>query len=509
VTSQISNPVFLQVEALTKAFGNVVANDHVNLDVRRGEIHCLLGENGAGKTTLAECLFGYYRPDSGTIRVRGQALRLSSPHDAIAARIGMVHQHFVLARRMSAVENIVVGTQTRGLALNLEAAERRVQGLCDRYGLGLDLRAPVRHLSVGEQQWVEILKALYLEAELLILDEPTAVLTPQESDDLLKAISEMRTQGLAVILITHKLREVMGFTDRVTVLRQGRVVRTVETARVSREELVEMMVGRSLSPRRREPASTSGEPILELRELSALGDDGGEALRGLTLGVRRGEIVGLAGVAGNGQAELYDVILGVRHVADGQVVIHGKDLTNASPASVMAQGVGSIPPDRIRQGLLMGFPIKLSLILGLHNTPPFRRGMALDYRAVDRFSRESIREYQVMAENGDQTTNTLSGGNLQRLILARELAQKPNVLIASSPTRGLDVAATEYVHQKLIELRDSGVGVLLISEDLDEILAVSDRVAIIYRGRILGEVSGADATRSQVGLLMAGFEGRG
>lgn len=505
MNSQAADSVILQVENQTKCFGDVVANDCICFDVRKAEVHCLLGENGAGKTTLAECVFGYYRPDSGTIRFKGKKLHLSSPRDAIEAGIGMVHQDFILAPPMSVIENIAVGTQSKGLILDLKHAYTRVQELCDEYGVELDLDAPVEQLPVGKQQWVEILKALFQSAELLILDEPTSVLTPQESDRLFTALIKMKKRGLSIVLITHKLREVMGFTDRVTVLRNGRVVGTVSTGEVTREDLVNMMVGRRVDFRVAKEVSAPEETVFELRDLYVLGDNGQEELSGLTLEVRRKEIYGLAGVAGNGQEELFDVVVGVRRAESGKVILDGEDITNLSPSDVIAKGVASIPPDRTRQGLLMGFPIKENLILGYHNRRPFRKGIELKYKEIERFAERAISEYELVASSGKQTVKTLSGGNLQRLVLARELSHNPRFLLASSPTRGLDVAATRYVHQRLVELRDSGVGVLLVSEDLDEILSVSDRIAVIYRGQIVDEFDSTEATRESVGLLMAGF----
>ncbi len=418
----------------------------------------------------------------------------------------MVHQHFALARQMTAVENIIVGLSSQGLGIGLKEASKKVQALCAEYGVTLDLHIPIRNLSVGQQQWIEIIKAMYLDVKLLILDEPTAVLTPQETENLLHVIAKMRANGLSVLLITHKLREVMDFTDRVTVLRHGRVVNTVVTAEVSREILIEMMVGHSLAVHKRLGPPCGGEPVLTLERLVAFGDDKREVVRGVDLQVRGGEIVGLAGVSGNGQAELFDVILGIRKAATGQVIINRREVTNKPTGLILKLGVACIPPDRMQQGLLMGFPIKQSLILGLQNSPPFRHGLTLNETEVRNFALRSLDEYQVVAESPEQITSTLSGGNLQRLILARELAHKPVLVIANSPTRGLDIAATQYVQERLLELRDSGVGVLLISEDLDEILSISDRVVVIYRGCIVGQLASSEASRSNIGLLMAGFE---
>lgn len=501
---QISEPI-LEVKNLTKRFGDLIAVNHVDFDVCKGEIRSLLGENGAGKTTLAECIFSYYRHDSGTIRFKGKELKLSSPRDAIGAGIGMVHQHFMLAPRMSVIENIAVATQTHGVILNLKDAYQRVQNLCQEYGIELDLEMQVQQLPVGKQQWVEILKALFAGVELLILDEPTAVLTPQETERLFTALLKMKAQGLSVVLITHKLQEILGICDRVTVLRHGRVIGTVNTAEVTREDLVNMMIGRQVDFFVSKDLAAPGKPILELCDLDVLGDNGHKALEGINLIVQQKQIVGLAGVAGNGQNELFDTILGQRRAASGKVILAGQEITNLSPGFITGHGVASIPPDRIKQGLLMEFPIKENLILGYQNRKRFRTGITLDYKKVETFTKQAIRDYQIEVQSGEQSVKTLSGGNLQRVILARELSNDPQFLIAYSPTRGLDVAATRYVHERLIGLRDSGLAVFLISEDLDEIMNLSDRIVVIYRGKIAGEFNAADADRPKIGLLMAGF----
>jgi general nucleoside transport system ATP-binding protein len=506
VTNGSEASILLEIENLTKRFGDVVANDRVSLTVRRGEVHCLLGENGAGKSTLAECLFGYFRPDSGTIRFKGKTLQSKSPRDAITAGIGMVHQHFMLAPKMSVIENIVVGTQTTGIIQEQDTARETLKKLCEDYGLDLDLDAKVVQLPVGQRQWVEILKALYLGVELLILDEPTAVLTPQESERLFETLAQMKEHGLSIILITHKLREVIGYTDQVTVLRHGKNVGTVNTAEVDRAELIHMMVGRTVDFKVEKTPADPGDPILELRGICVGPDDCPEVLSDVSLVVHRKEIIGIAGVAGNGQKELFDVILGLEEANRGKIFIGQEDVTNLNPQEIMSLGVATIPPDRIEQGLLMGFPIKESLILGLQHKAPFLQKGFLRNREIDQYAKQSINDYQIRATSGEQITGTLSGGNLQRVILARELSQDPQLLIASSPTRGLDVAAIRYVHERLVALRDAGLGVLLISEDLDEILNVSDRVAVIYRGSLVGEYDIDDADREQLGLAMAGFQ---
>lgn len=505
-----SEQVILQIENQTKRFANVVANEKINMQVSIGEIHCLLGENGAGKSTLAECLYGYYRPDSGHYTFKGKDFKPRSPRDAIDKGIGMVHQHFVLSPPMTVIENIVVGTEIDGIWLDIKGAGKKVTELCKKYGLDLDFEVTVGQLPVGKQQWVEILKALYVGVDLLILDEPTASLTPQEVEKLFDILQKMKSNGLSVILITHKLHEVMKISDRVTVLRKGKLVGTVNTKDVNREKLVSMMVGRPVSFLVDKDDQIPGQVILELCDLHILKDNGLDGVRDFSLSIREKEIVGLAGVAGNGQSELFDAIVGVRQLQSGQIILEGENISNASPEKVIKKGVASIPPDRITQGLLMGFPIKESLILGRHRIAPFRKGFELKYGIIDQFAEEAIMRYEILATSGDQIVKTLSGGNLQKVLLARELSHNPRFVVASSPTRGLDVGAMEFVHKRLVEMRDSGIGILLISEDLDEVFNVSDRIVVVYKGKARGFFDTKEATREGVGLLMAGFrEGDG
>ena len=505
-----TNQVILRIKNQTKRFANVVANEKINMQVHEGEIHCLLGENGAGKSTLAECLYGFFRPDSGNFIFKGKDYSPRSPRDAIEAGIGMVHQHFVLSPPMTVMENIVVGIESESIWLDLKSAGRKVDSLCQEYGLDLNLNAVVGQLSVGKQQWVEILKALYVGVDLLILDEPTASLTPQEVKKLFEILGKMKANGLSVILITHKLHEVMEISDRVTVLRKGKLVGTVTTKDVNREKLVNMMVGRAVSFQVTKKLLEPGQAVLELSDLHVLKDSGLPGINGFSLVVHKNEIVGLAGVAGNGQSELFDAIVGVRQLQKGQILLSGEDISNASPDKIIKKGIASIPPDRMTQGLLMGFPIKENLILGWHQSAPFRKGMQLQYGVIGQFAEQAIKDFEVAATSGEQIAKTLSGGNLQKVILARELSHDPRFVIASSPTRGLDVGAMEYVHKRLVELRDSGIGILLISEDLDEVFNVSDRIAVIYNGQVMGIFDANEATREGVGLLMAGFrEGAG
>jgi ABC-type uncharacterized transport system ATPase subunit len=497
----------LRVENLCKVYAHVVANDNVNLELKRGEIHCLLGENGAGKTTLIECIFGAYKPSSGKIYVKGRRVDLNSPKDAIELGIGVIHQNFVLVPPMSVIENILVGTRMLGLWMKRDQTSERVQALCQTYGISLNLNAAVADLSLGEQQWVEILKALYAEAEILILDEPTAVLTPQETDRLFDILRKMTRDGLSIILVTHKLREVIAISDRVTVLRRGQVVATVNTADVAVAELAHMMVGRDVGFHRDKVAiAASAKAVLELNEIRAYGDDGQLALTDISLQVRSHEILGLAGVGGNGQTELFDAIVGVRPLSQGSISIDGKDVTVKSPSARFRVGLASIAQDRIHQGLLMDCSVQENLILGLQHRSPFSIAGVLQRKAIEQFAQRSILSYEISTSGPKQRTGELSGGNLQKLILARELWQDIKCLVAGSPTRGLDVGAADFVHERLADLRDAGVGIFLISEDIDEVIGLSDRIAVIFEGRILGVFEALQITRQEIGLLMAGVE---
>lgn len=498
--------VLLRIEHLTKSFNGFVANDDISFDIHKGEVHCLLGENGAGKSTLSECIFGYFKPDSGKIFFKDQLLDLNSPREAIDAGIGMVHQHFILAEPMTVAENIVVGTAQKGIGTNVKQAAARLENLCRQYDLDLDPYAKISTLSVGQQQWVEILKALYVGIDLLILDEPTAVLTPQESDQLFSILKKMTAEGLAILLITHKLYEVLNLSDRVTVLRKGRLIATVETKDMNRDDLARMMVGRVIDFKVQKEELTPGDVVLDIRELHARRDNGVTALDGLSLSVRQREIVGLAGVAGNGQKELYDAVVGVLHATGGQIKLGEEEITHLAPSEICSRGLAGIPPDRLHEGLVLNFSVEENLMLGLHNQVNFRKLGMFNQPALDRFAKESIAEFDIAVQSPSQKAKGLSGGNLQKVILARELSQHPKCVIASSPTRGLDVGAMEYVHKKLVELRSQGSGILLISEDLDEIFNVADLVAVIFKGKILRVCRVQDTTKGQVGLLMAGIQ---
>jgi general nucleoside transport system ATP-binding protein len=495
----------LEAVQLTKRFPLVLANDKVDFNVRRGEIHCLLGENGAGKTTLAECLYGFYKPEEGEIRFNGNCCVLSSPNDAIRLGIGMVHQHFVLVEPLSVVENVVLGTDHKGVLLDLNSAEEKLKSLCELYDVKLDLHANIWQLSVGEQQWVEILKALYTGVQLLILDEPTAVLTPPEAERLFSVLHRMKNEGLSIIFITHRLKEVMQVSDRVTVLQRGKKIATVNTKDVTTEELACMMVGREVVFRVNKDKVKTGDPILQLNELVTRNDMGLEALHGINLTVHQSEILSIAGVAGNGQKELFEVLVGVRKSLTGQVILGGNDITNKSPRKIFNEGISHIPDDRIGAGLIPDFSVAENLILGLEENAPYCNGLFLDKNYIKKFAGECILEFDIVTPSMNQRTSYLSGGNLQKVILARELRQSPKVLIANQPSRGLDVGVIEYVHNQLLEMRRRGVGILLISEDLDEIFNLSDRIAVMFKGRILKIFEAQEASIESIGCLMAGI----
>ncbi len=494
----------LRAEKLTKRFAQVVANDGISLEIWPGEIHCLFGENGAGKSTLSECLYGYYRPDSGTIHVKGKPVRFRSPRDAIRHGIGMVHQHFVLVPPLTVLENIVVGTQPSGILLRVREAEARLRDLCRTYGIELDLHAKVEQLAVGQQQWVEILKALYLGAELLILDEPTAVLTPQESARLFAVIRLMKERGLSIILISHKLNEVMQ-SDWVSVLRKGKLVATVATAETSPEALTTMMVGREVVlARGARDDVVAGEPVLEIEGLGALSDRGLPALRELSLTVHAHEIVGIAGVAGNGQKELFEVLTGVRPATAGRVRLDGEEVTNSTPREMIRRGVGHIPEDRWHQGLVPEFSIAENLILGHQRQGGYRHGPFFDWPKIDGFARDKIAAFQIDAPSPKMATNKLSGGNAQRVILAREFHQASRLLLANQPTRGLDVGVIEYVYEELLRKRRDGYAILLASEELEDLFNLADRIAVFFKGRIMSVRPPERFSFEEVGLLMAG-----
>jgi ABC-type uncharacterized transport system ATPase subunit len=495
----------LEMVEITKCFPGVVANDCINFDVNAGEMHALLGENGAGKSTLMRVLYGLYRPDQGQVRLNGELVHITSPVDAIRLGIGMIHQHFMLVPSLTVAENVALGlASSRGLITDLDKVSKRIVELADAYGLKVDPGAYIWQLAVGQQQRVEILKALYRGADLLILDEPTAVLTPQEVDELFLTLRQMKLEGHALIFISHKLHEVLNISDRVTVLRDGRVVNTVATADATQESLANMMVGREIVMQLKRPEVERGDARLVLQDLWAESDRGTLALRGVTLDVRASEILGLAGVSGNGQRELAQVITGLRSLKSGKVTLDGQEASGESPANLLRRGLSYIPEERMKEGMIREFSVSENIILREHTKRPYSRMSFLNFKAIARRSQELTRNYNVKTPSVNTPAKNLSGGNIQKIILARELSRQPKVLIAAQPTRGLDIGATEYVHQRLIEQRSEGTAILLISEDLDEILALSDRIAVIYEGQIMDIVNRDEATTDGLGLLMAG-----
>jgi simple sugar transport system ATP-binding protein len=495
----------LEIREITKTFGPIVANDRVSVRVERATVHALLGENGAGKSTLMNVLYGLYRPDSGRILLGGRPVDFHSPRDAIRAGVGMIHQHFMLVPPLTVAENIVLGqdplTRPR---LDLRRAERQIVELSRAFGLDVDPRARVWQLPVGQQQRVEILKALYRRADLLILDEPTSVLTPGEAEALFAIIRRLRADGRTVIFISHKLEEVMAISDTITVLRAGRVVETVPRQGTGPQALARAMVGRDVTFRVSHDRAPAGEPVLRVEGLAARSDRGLPALRGVSFAVRRGEILGVAGVDGNGQSELAECICGLRRPTAGRVLVGERETTGRSPAEIIRMGVGFIPADRQRVGLVLDFDIGRNLILKRHRDPPFCRGGLMDFAAVRRAAADLIGRFDIRAAGPRVRARTLSGGNQQKVVLAREVAGDPAVLVAMQATRGLDVGATEYVQRALLAQRDRGAAILYISTELDEVLNLSDRIVVLFQGEVMGTLDAATATAETVGLLMAG-----
>ncbi|MEN8235282.1 MAG: ABC transporter ATP-binding protein [Actinomycetota bacterium] len=489
----------VELKSISKRFGDVLANDQVDLSLRRGEVHGVLGENGAGKTTLMRILYGLSIPDTGEIRVDGEPTHIASPKDAIRAGIGMVTQHFALVKPMTVTENIILG-KTGGAVLDLDKAARLVEEAAERYGLHVEPDRRLSDLSVGEQQRVEILKALYRECKVLILDEPTAVLTPQEIRALFVTLDRLRSAGMAIVFISHKLPEVMELTDRVTVLRRGRVVHTVETEKIDAAELASLMVGRPTDEPPRRVAADPGPTLLEVSGLSAVGPLGLPALSDVSFNVSAGEIVGVAGVSGNGQAELAEVLSGMRDPTAGSILADGTEIAGLGPGQVVEAGVGRIPEDR-HEALVGDMSVAHNLVLE-HLDEVGKRSI-LDRAAIRTNATELIERFSIKA-TPDDLVRTLSGGNIQKVLLARVLVREPNVLVVAQPTRGLDIGATRYVRDEILARRRQGAAIVLISEDLDELLEMSDRLIVLYDGRIVGEVTGDEADRDHIGLMMAG-----
>jgi general nucleoside transport system ATP-binding protein len=497
----------IEVRDIVKRFPGVIANDHINFDVHAGEVHALLGENGAGKTTLMRILYGLYQPDEGQILIDDQPVTIHSPADSIKLGLGMIHQHFMLVPSLSVVENVALGLpSSKGLLLDLDVVSEKILQLSEVYGLRVDPKAMVWQLSVGEQQRVEILKALYRGAALLILDEPTAVLTPQEVDEFFVILRRMATEGHSLIFISHKLHEVLAFSDRITVLRLGRVVKTLKTSDTNRKELARLMVGREVLLRVEHPSIELGQARLTVKDLWVTSDKGLPAVHGIELKILAGEILGLAGVSGNGQRELAEAIAGLRKPTKGQILIDQEDVTGQQPDRIIAAGLAYISEERFKDGVVKELTVGENLMLEQHGKPPFARSIFLNFPMIEANNRKLIIDFEIKTPTTRTPLRNLSGGNIQKLIMARELSRKPSVLIASQPTRGVDIGSTEYIHQRLIAQRKEGTATLLISEDLDEIRNLSDRIAVIFEGQIIGILDRQAATVEQLGLMMAGVK---
>ncbi len=494
----------LEMRGITKRFPGVVANDNVDFDLYAGEVHTLLGENGAGKSTLMKMLYGLLQPDAGEILVNGQPVSLKSPADAIKLGIGMVHQHFMLVSTLTVAENVALGVAGKGLRVDLAPVRARLGELAENYGLGLDPDAFVWQLSVGERQRVEIVKALYREARLLVLDEPTAVLTPREVDSFFSTLRSMTADGLGVVFISHKLNEVLSLSDRITVLREGRVAGQADAVHSSAEDLARLMVGRDVKLQPDRPRVGVGEPRLVVSGLSVAGDRGNNAVKDVSFDVRAGEIVGIAGVAGNGQRELAEAIAGLRAARAGSVSIDGVLVLGRSPADIRTAGLGYVPEERMRDGAIAQFSVAENLILVDHSDPAFCQRGLLRPEAIREHATRLVESYAIRTPTVDTPASSLSGGNIQKMILARELTKGPRVLVVSQPTRGVDIGAAEYIHARLLAARERGTATMVISEDLEEILALSDRVGVMFDGILMAILPRNEATLERLGLLMAG-----
>ncbi|MCS7080398.1 MAG: ABC transporter ATP-binding protein [Chloracidobacterium sp.] len=499
------HPPAIEMRGVTKRFGALVANDAVTLRIAPRSIHAVIGENGAGKSTAMNILYGLYTPDAGEIVLHGRTVRFASPRDAIAAGLGMVHQHFMLVPTLTVLENVILGAEPcAGLTVDYTGARQKLLDLCARYKLRADPDALISELSVGEQQRVEILKTLYRGAEVLILDEPTAVLTPPEVEELFTVLRALRAQGKTIIIITHKLNEVLALSDRVTVMRDGRVVGEVETHRTSAEELARLMVGRDVLLRVEKTPARPKDVLLEVDRLTLTKPNGARALQGVSFQVRAGEVVGVAGVEGNGQSELIECLAGLLKPTAGDARLLGRSIVGLSPRAIRALGVAHVPEDRHKRALLLDFNLSDNVILGDHYHPPAARFGVLDRPYIHRRTEALLRDFDVRPPNPLALSRSLSGGNQQKLVVGREFELPPKLLLVAQPTRGVDIGAIEFIHRKLLALRDTGVGVLLVSAELEEVLSLSDRLLVMYDGRIVGEVDPAHTSQAALGLLMTG-----
>ena len=495
----------LEMRGIVKRFPGVLANDHIDFDVKAGEIHALLGENGAGKSTLMKVLYGLYQPEGGEILLDGEVIQTHSPTDSIAHGIGMIHQHFMLVDNLSVAQNVALGLKsTREPRLDLDVVSKRILELADKYGLQVDPQAIISKLAVGQRQRVEIVKALYRGAALLVLDEPTAVLTPQEVDDIFIIFRQMARDGHALIFISHKLDEIINLTDRVTVLRDGKAIGTRPTAEVTKRDLANMMVGREVLLERERIEQEAGEVRLQLKGVNAFNEDEQQVLKEIDLEVRSGEIVAVAGVSGNGQRQLAESIAGLFPVKEGQIKLEDQDVTNLPTAAILAAGLSYIPEERMHDGVIKNFSVAENLVLQDHVNRPYSNGLFMNFKKIDSHAQDMIVEFNIKTPSKDTPIKNLSGGNIQKLILARELSRRPRVLIAAQPTRGVDIGATEYIHNQLLQQRADGLATLLISEDLDEVQALSDRIVVMFGGEIMGIVNTEESTIEELGLMMAG-----
>lgn len=497
--------IALEMRGMTKRFPGVLANDRISFDLRLGEIHALLGENGAGKSTLMNLLYGLYPPDSGEILLSGKPVQIHGPRDAIALGIGMVHQHFMLVPPLTVTENIMLGMEeTRGPLLDEVRPAARIRDIANRYGLEIDPDAKIKDLSVGLQQRVEIVKALYRNARVLVLDEPTAVLTPQEVDALFVTLRTLVSQGVSIIFISHKLKEVMAIANRITVLRQGKVVGSTTPAEADEAKLASMMVGRPVLLTVEKGPATPAATVLNVQHLKVMSDRRSVAVNDVSFEVRAGEIVGIAGVEGNGQSELVEAITGLRSPTSGTVSIDGVTMPHENPRAAIMAGASHIPEDRHKFGMVKDYPLSTNLVLSSFDRPPFTHGMLLDQNAIDENARKLVTEFDIRTPSEQTTMSSLSGGNQQKAVVAREFSRPMKLLIAAQPTRGVDVGSIEFIHRRIVEARDKGNAVLLVSAELDEIMSLSDRILVMFKGQVVGERDAAQTTRSDIGLLMMG-----